>query len=55
MRGPDDKGPDPPGGRAAERLKEFMKKRAPAKPPCDEEAAESQEQPDDEGHDKPVE
>ena len=37
MRRPDDKDPDPKGGRAAERLKEFLRERAPAGLPSEEE------------------
>ena len=29
MRKPDDKSPEPPGGRAAERLREFRRQRVP--------------------------
>lgn len=36
MRRPNDKKPDPPGGRAAERLKEFLRERGPTEPPSAE-------------------
>jgi hypothetical protein len=36
MRDPNDSRPDPPGGRAAERLKEFLRKRGLPEPPSRE-------------------
>jgi hypothetical protein len=42
MRRPDDPEPDPPGGRAAERLRDFMQKRVP---PVSEEGAQEKNEP----------
>ena len=36
MRNPEDKSPEPPGGRAAERLREFKKQRIPQDQPAEE-------------------
>ncbi len=44
MRNPNDTNPDPPGGRAAERLREFLEKRAPSEaPPENEESGKEDE------------
>ena len=46
MRRPNDTKPDPPGGRAAKRLEEFLKKRAPAKPTSSEDEERPEKQQD---------
>jgi hypothetical protein len=43
MRRPNDTNPDPPGGRAAERLKEFLRERAPAEPSSSEKEEDTEE------------
>ncbi len=48
-RRPGDKEPEPPGGRAAERLREFVEQRYPGKEPLPQEEPEEEDKQGEEG------